>query len=92
VRIRVRFRVNAVTGEVETFVVEDLAEGTSGGVDHDAAHDRATADVARVIEQNALFEQFSTSDGMVPVASEVRDEDPQAQAETPNREPGRAVS
>lgn len=55
-RVRVRFRYRADTGEVETFVVEDLG-GDERATDHDARHDRATADVARIIEQNALIEE-----------------------------------
>lgn len=55
-RVRVRFRYRADTGEVETFIVEDLG-GDQRATDHDARHDRATADVARVIEHNALIEE-----------------------------------
>jgi hypothetical protein len=55
-RVRVRFRYRADTGEVEVFRVEDTGDGTPA-VDHDARHDRATADLARIIENNALIEQ-----------------------------------
>jgi FtsH ternary system domain X3 len=55
-RVRVRFRYNADTGDVETFLVEDLG-GTERAVDHDARHDRITADVARVIERDALIDE-----------------------------------
>jgi hypothetical protein len=55
-RVRVRFRYNAETGEVEAFVVEDVG-GTRHGRDHDAVHDAVTSDVARIIEQNALIEE-----------------------------------
>jgi hypothetical protein len=56
VRVRVRFRYNADTGDVESFVVEDLG-GADRAVDHDALHDRITADVARVVERDALIEE-----------------------------------
>jgi hypothetical protein len=56
VRVRVRFRYNAETGDVETFVVEDLG-GAERAVDHDARHDRITADVAGVVERDALIEE-----------------------------------
>jgi hypothetical protein len=60
-RVRVRFRYNADTGEVESFVVEDVG-GTRHGRDHDAVHDRVTEDVARVVEQNALIEEVAGAD------------------------------
>lgn len=55
-RVRVKFRYRADTGEVEMFLVEDLHEGAPLA-DHDARHDRAAADVARVVENNALIEE-----------------------------------
>jgi len=57
VRVRVKFRYNAETGEVEVFQVNDLHSGPRL-TDHDARHDRATADVARVVEANALIEEM----------------------------------
>jgi hypothetical protein len=55
-RVRVRFRYREDTGEVEAFVVEDIG-GTDRAHDHDAEHDRITAEVARVVEQGALIEE-----------------------------------
>lgn len=55
-RVRVKFRYRADTGEVETFLVEDLHSGPRLA-DHDARHDRVAADVARVVENNALIEE-----------------------------------
>ncbi|WP_239337436.1 MULTISPECIES: hypothetical protein [unclassified Frankia] len=55
-RVRVKFRYRVDTGEVEVFRVEDTAEGAPAA-DHDARHDRVTADVARIVENNALIEQ-----------------------------------
>jgi hypothetical protein len=57
-RVKVRFRYNSVTGEVETFDVADMHDGPRLA-DHDARHDRAAVDVARVIEQNALIEEVA---------------------------------
>jgi hypothetical protein len=57
-RVKVRFRYNSVTGEVETFDVADTHDGPRLA-DHDARHDRATADIARVIEANALIEEVA---------------------------------
>jgi hypothetical protein len=56
-RVKVRFRYRADTGEVEIFEVDDLHDGPRLA-DHDARHDRAAADVARVVERNALVEEI----------------------------------
>jgi FtsH ternary system domain X3 len=55
-RVRVRFRYRAETGEVETFLVEDVG-GDGRAIDHDAVHDRVTADLARLVERSALIEE-----------------------------------
>jgi FtsH ternary system domain X3 len=54
VRVRVKFRYRADTGEVEAFEVDDLQSGPPLA-DHDARHERAAADVARIVENNALI-------------------------------------
>jgi hypothetical protein len=56
-RVRVRFRYRADTGEVEIFQVDDLPDGTPLP-DHDTRHDRATADVARIIDPSALIDEL----------------------------------
>jgi hypothetical protein len=58
VQVRVRFRYRADTGEVELFEVDDLHTGPRLA-DHDARHDAAAADVARIIERNALIEEVA---------------------------------
>lgn len=57
-RVRVRFRFNAVTGEVEVFEVDDLREGPRLP-DHDARHDRAAAHVASIVEAHALIDEVA---------------------------------
>jgi hypothetical protein len=57
-RVRVRFRYRADTGQVEIFQVDD-ADGGPRAVDHDRRHDRAAADIARVVEQNPLVEAIA---------------------------------
>ena len=42
-RVKVRFRFNALTGEVEAFEVDDLRDGPRLA-DHDARHERAAAE------------------------------------------------
>jgi len=58
VRVKVRFRFNAATGEVEAFEVDDMRDGPRLP-DHDARHDRAAADVARIVEADALVEEVA---------------------------------
>jgi hypothetical protein len=65
VQVRVRFRYRADTGEVELFEVDDLHTGPRQA-DHDARHDRAAADVARIIERNALIEEVAAEVEVVP--------------------------
>jgi FtsH ternary system domain X3 len=83
VRVRVRFRYNAETGDVETFVVEDLG-GAERAADHDARHDRVSADVARVVERDALIEEVlpgrePVHEEMLPGREPVRVEGPPAE-------------
>lgn len=84
-RVKVRFRFNAVTGEVEAFEVDDLRDGPRLA-DHDARHDRAAADVARVVEANALVEEVAP--GTAPVTTAVTRT--AQETETPTAEPERA--
>jgi hypothetical protein len=67
-RVKVRFRFNAVTGEVEAFDVDDMRTGPRLP-DHDARHDRAAADVARIVETAALIEEVAL--GAEPVTTRV---------------------
>jgi hypothetical protein len=66
VRVKVRFRFNSVSGEVEAFEVDDLRDGPRLA-DHDARHDQAAAQLGRVIENNALIEEVAP--GSVPVTT-----------------------
>ena len=84
-RVKVRFRYNSVTGEVETFDVSDMHDGPRLA-DHDPRHDRATADIARVIEANALIEEVAP--GAEPGAAEPAAAEPArvpAETEQPRR-------
>lgn len=86
-RVKVRFRFNAVTGDVEAFEVDDMHDGPRLA-DHDARHDRAANDVARVIEANALIEEVAP--GTAPVSTAVTRAAPQTETEAPAAEPQRA--
>jgi hypothetical protein len=75
-RVRVRFRYRTDTGEVETFLVEDIG-GEERAVDHDAVHDRITADLARLVERDALIEEVLPGTVVErPRVAEPRDEEP----------------
>jgi FtsH ternary system domain X3 len=54
-RVRVVFRVNAKTGEVEHFVVEDIS--TEPEPEHDAVHDALAYQVGKVVERWPAPEQ-----------------------------------
>ena len=54
-RVRVNFRVNTDTGEVEEFLIEDIS--TEPEPHHDAVHDRIAREVGQVVERRASPEQ-----------------------------------
>jgi hypothetical protein len=83
-RVKVRFRFNALTGEVEAFEVDDLRDGPRLA-DHDARHERAAIELASLIEENAPIDQVAP--GTAPVVTTVTRAVPQA--ETPAAEPER---
>jgi hypothetical protein len=83
-RVKVTFRYRADTGEVEVFTV-DAVDSEASGADHDRLHDLATADVARVVENNPDIEEvipLGTATDRTPPAgpagpqAPARDEEP----------------
>ncbi|HEY3867435.1 MAG TPA: hypothetical protein VGM10_03765 [Actinocrinis sp.] len=88
-RLRFRFRFNAETGEVETFLVEDV-DGRAPAADHDARHDRAAADIGRVVERHALVEQIPGGAERPPKHVEPHAAPPE-QDESPARTEGRPL-
>ncbi|WP_037677799.1 hypothetical protein [Streptomyces griseus] len=64
-RVRVRFRFNTVSGEVELFQIDDIgaeeADGTEGarsrGAAHDAEHDRISAEIGAVTARRPDVEE-----------------------------------
>lgn len=60
-RVRVRFRVNSKTGEVELFLVEDISTGVEP--DHDAVHDRIAYEVGKMVERRPAPEQVVPGTG-----------------------------
>ncbi|MEU2715318.1 hypothetical protein [Streptomyces sp. NPDC007205] len=65
-RVRVDFRFNAETGEVELFQVDDIGR-TARIEDHDAAHEEIAHAIGRVLDRS-------------PVPEEVRDQEREPQA------------
>jgi FtsH ternary system-associated peptide len=84
-RVKVRFRFNALTGEVEAFEVDDTRDGPRLA-DHDARHERTATELAGLIEENALIDEVAP--GAAPVITTVTRTAPQPEA--PTAEPDRA--
>ncbi|MFF7449498.1 MULTISPECIES: hypothetical protein [unclassified Streptomyces] len=56
-RVRVRFRFNTDTGEVELFQVDDIGDGS--GPEHEAEHDRVSAELGRLLARRPDIEEVS---------------------------------
>ncbi|MDG6101424.1 hypothetical protein Daura_39830 [Dactylosporangium aurantiacum] len=54
-RVRVVFRVDATTGQVDEFLVEDIS--TQPEPEHDATHDRIAYEVGKVVERRPSPQQ-----------------------------------
>lgn len=55
-RVRVEFRYNAETGEVELFQVDDIGR-TTRVQDHDAVHEQIAFDLGRVLDRGPRVEE-----------------------------------
>ena len=58
-RVRVVFRVDTTTGQVEEFLVEDIS--TQVEPEHDATHDRLAYEVGKVVERRPSPQQVVTA-------------------------------
>jgi hypothetical protein len=65
-RVRVKFRVNSETGDVEEFLIEDIS--TADEPEHDAVHDRIAVEVGKVVERRPAPAQV-TDAGAGPASS-----------------------
>ncbi|MGS2640170.1 hypothetical protein [Streptosporangium sp. G12] len=54
-RVRVHFRIDSRTGEVEKFIVEDIS--VEPEAEHESVHDRIAVEVGRVVERRPAPEQ-----------------------------------
>ncbi|MFD3835585.1 hypothetical protein ACFWWC_04915 [Streptomyces sp. NPDC058642] len=83
-RVRVRFRFNTETGEVELFQVDDIGSGS--GPEHDAEHDRISAELGQVlarrpdVEEVSPFEEPPRWRHDPPPAAGLRSEDEETEA------------
>lgn len=76
-RVKVRFRFNALTGEVEAFEVDDMRDGPRLA-DHDARHERTAAELASLVEENARIDEVTP--GAATVTTTVTRTAPQTEA------------
>lgn len=70
--VKVRFRVNKATGEVEIFEVDDL-DSTLPEAEHNREHDRIAAELGAVIERRARVTEHSPG---VAISEESHQEGP----------------
>lgn len=85
--VRVRLRINKVTGEVEQFEVDDVGTMRLPEAEHNRQHDRIAADLGNVLERNShVFEVFP---GAVPATPVVPEPEPEPE---PTPEPERLSS
>jgi hypothetical protein len=78
-RVRVEFRYNSGTGEVELFQVDDLGR-TTQVQDHDAAHDEITFAIGQVLERRPGVEEVvDTGHGAAPVRAPEPDDPEEVQ-------------
>jgi hypothetical protein len=54
-RVRVSFRVDTTTGQVQTFLIEDV--GAESGPEHEALHDQIAYEVGKVVERRPAPQQ-----------------------------------
>ncbi len=75
-RVRVNFRVNSETGEVEEFLIEDIS--TEDEPEHDAVHDRIAHEVGRIVARRPAPEQVvgGFDRDATPLTYQPGDEDP----------------
>jgi hypothetical protein len=85
--VKVRFRFNKATGEVEVFQIEDQGSGLQAE-EHNREHDRIAAEVGGIVERNphvtqVLPDEVQPDDKKQP---DLPDDATEEQPETPARE------
>jgi len=84
-RVRVNFRVNAETGEVEVFLIEDIS--TEEEPERDAVHDQIAQEVGQIVVRRPAPREVVGGVGSPPASiSEREDEHDHAPGETYSQE------
>jgi hypothetical protein len=85
--VKVRFRFNKTTGEVEIFEVTDTAlRQTRSDAEHNRQHDRLAAEIGSIIERNPRIREVVTGEETpslhsTPIQAEETDSSSQRQGE-----------
>ena len=90
--VKVRFRFNKATGEVELFEVDDIGPMVQSEADHNRTHDEITAKLGRVLEQNPEFYEVLPGSEPIDVEGVTEPAEPEATTEqTPEQDRQRAT-
>lgn len=84
--IKVRFRFNKLTGEIEEFVVDQ--DSQLGDAEHNREHDRLAAEIGGLLERLPRIEEGAAALGSVAADRSPDHEEPEheTESETPRRE------
>jgi hypothetical protein len=73
--VKVRFRFNKITGEVEVFDVDQDREPGITEAEHNRQHERVAAEIGWVIERNPLVQEVFPGQGQGVVRDKVDTEE-----------------
>ncbi|MEM7578407.1 MAG: hypothetical protein AAF316_00900 [Cyanobacteria bacterium P01_A01_bin.80] len=82
--VKVRFRFNQVTGEVEIFEITDEGNMTLPEAEHNREHDRIAAELGNVIERNPRVTEVFSDDVSVnttPIPEQPQIDEPLSDSE-----------
>jgi hypothetical protein len=81
-KLRVRFRFNKATGEVETFQIEDQGQSPQQP-EHDRRHEAKSAEIARVLERYPQVRELLPGAAPLPEGAEPAPAQPESGTERP---------
>jgi hypothetical protein len=81
--VKVRFRFNKMTGEVEEFIVDDV-DSRLPEAEHNRQHERIATEIGRVIERNPGLVELHSSGIEKPKPVVVRPSDPFIEEDQPD--------
>jgi hypothetical protein len=85
-KVRVKFRFNAKTGEVETFEIDDEGS-TLAEAEHNQQHDRISAEIGNLVERNPRILEVLRGSAASAVDPQPATEAPTTEATTPTTGP-----